>query len=174
METLDRIVIRVLALLLIITAVFVAMTLWGDVLLINWVLSLKQNIFDGIILILILILFSMYLIFMSLKSKPDERVVTHDTSLGLVHVSAATITGLVTQSVQQFEGVRSLDVVIQEVAPLKISIELQLLPDNNIPELSQSIQTTVTDYLKNTVGITAESINVLIKGIVTDHKQKIG
>lgn len=174
MEALDRIVVRVLALLLVVLAGLIAMTLWGDVLLINWILTLQNRLFDGVILILILLLFALYLIFMSVKPKSDQRVVTHHTSHGLVNVSAATLTGLITQAVRQFDGVKNLSVAINEVQPLNISIELQLLPDHNIPELSQSIQKKVTEYLYSTVGVNAESIDVLIKSIVSDNKQKIG
>ena len=53
------------------------MTLWGDVLLVNWILTLQNRLFDGVILILILLLFSLYLIFISVKPKTDERVVSH-------------------------------------------------------------------------------------------------
>lgn len=174
MEALDRIVVRVLALLLVALSALIAMTLWGDVLLVNWILTLQNRLFDGVILILILLLFSLYLIFVSVKPKTDERVVSHHTTLGMVNVSVATLTGLIMKAVQQFEGVKYVNVMINEVEPLKISIELQLLPDHNIPELSQSIQAKVTEYLRSTVGISAESINVLIKSIVNDHKQKLG
>ena len=64
--------------------------------------------------------------------------------------------------------------MINEVEPLKISIELQLCPQNhNIPEV-KSINSGKSnyEYLRSTVGISAESIDVLIKSIVNDHKQK--
>lgn len=172
MEILDRIVIRVLAVLLIVTAGLIGMTLWGDVLLINWVLSLQSSIFDGVILMLILVLFSLYLFFMATKPKEDDREVMHQTTLGIVRISVATISGLIVQAIEKFDGVKNVKVVINEVEPLKISIELQLLPDNNIPELSKSIQTEITNYLQNTVGISVESIDVLIKAIVADSSQK--
>lgn len=174
MSNLDRIIIVALAVLLVLSAILVAITIGGNTALVNWLAGLEYSIFDGVLLVLILILFAAYLVMMVSSSfRFDRRSLVSKNSFGNICISAQTITGLVSKTVKDVEGIKDVNVKLYEVEPLKIGIVLQLFPDHRIPSLAESIQSKISDYLRQTVGIEAEIINIEVKGVLAEQKMRV-
>lgn len=130
MTTLDRLILLVVAIVLLVISAFVAMTLFGSSALIDWLLIVQSGKFDGILLIVILLLLVGYLALMlANERKVDERAVVQQTPLGDVRITVPTISELVNKAVQGIEGIKELSITVTEIEPLSLRLELQLLPD---------------------------------------------
>lgn len=171
MTTLDRLILLVVAIVLLVISAFVAMTLFGSSALIDWLLIVQSGKFDGILLIVILLLLVGYLALMLVNErKADERAVVQQTPLGDVRITVPTISELVNKAVQGIEGIKELSITVTEIEPLSLRLELQLLPDRPIPQLTEMVQASVSDYLQQTIGVGASVINVVVKGVASQQQ----
>jgi len=173
MSTLDRLITLVVAALLLVTSTLIGLTMFGEVTFVRWLNSLATSKVDGILVIIILGLLAVYLALMITKSDTDKRAIVRNTTLGDIRISTQTIIGLVTKTVKDMQGIREVNVTINEVEPIRLTIDVQLLPDFHIPQLTESVQTKVQDYLQNIVGIDVTSVNVAVTGIKNDPKARV-
>lgn len=174
MSHLDRILVIIVSILLLVSAVLIGLSTWGNQLLLSWLFALPQNKFDGILLILILGLLAVYLVLMAVNQvKVDQRSLVRVNELGDIRISAQSIIGLINKATNDIEGIKDVNVNLTEVEPLKVIIELQLLPDFHIPELTESVQSNIKEYLQTTVGVEIDSIGVIVNGIAPQQKTRV-
>lgn len=174
MSLLDRILVVVVSILLLASAVLIGLATWGNQLLLSWLFALPHNKFDGILLILILALLAVYLILMAVNQvKVDQRSLIRANELGDIRISAQSIIGLIKKATNDIEGIKDVSVNLTEVEPLKVIVELQLLPDFHIPELTESVQSNIKEYLQTTVGVEIDSISVVVRGITPQEKIRV-
>ena len=139
----------------------------GNSLLFDWLIRIQSVGLDAFLLVLILFLLASYLVLMLINEmKPDKRAIVSQTPLGDVRISIQTISELVYQAVHAIEGIKGAKVSIGEVEPLQLHLRLQLLPDYQIPQLAETVQSSVVDYLRQTVGIEAAAVNVMVTGVL--------
>ena len=110
MTTLDRLILLVVAIVLLVISAFVAMTLFGSSALIDWLLIVQSGKFDGILLIVILLLLVGYLALMlANERKADERAVVQQTLGRTDHCS--TISGWLIK-LWGIEGIKELSITV--------------------------------------------------------------
>ncbi len=168
MATLDKVILVVTAVVLLLVGVLVGVTMFGNNSLINWLAAIQTSKLDGFLLIAILVLLIIYLILILINElKVDQRSISRQTDLGDISISVQTITELVSQAANTIEGINDVDITVYEVEPLSLNLELLLAPDYPIPELTESVQIRVSEYLQETVGVTVDNVNVTVKGVLT-------
>jgi len=89
-----------------------------------------------------------------------------------VRINIQTISGLVYQAVRAIEGVKDAKVSIGDVQPLQLNLKLQLLPDYQIPQLAETVQASIRDYLQQIVGIEVAQVNVTVFGVLSSQEPK--
>jgi uncharacterized alkaline shock family protein YloU len=104
--------------------------------------------------------------------KTDKRAIVSQTPLGDVRINIQTISGLVYQAVRAIEGVKDAKVSIGDVQPLQLNLKLQLLPDYQIPQLAETVQASIRDYLQQIVGIEVAQVNVTVFGVLSSQEPK--
>jgi len=57
------------------------------------------------------------------------------------------------ESARKMEGTKDVRVRIVDVDNPKVSLNIQVMPDFNIPQLTEELQVTVKQYVKDTVGV---------------------
>lgn len=128
---------------------------------------------DGFLLVLIMLLLALYLVLMLVNElKTDKRAIVSQTPLGDVRINIQTISGLVYQAVRAIEGVKDAKVSIGDVQPLQLNLKLQLLPDYQIPQLAETVQASIRDYLQQIVGIEVAQVNVTVFGVLSSQEPK--
>ncbi len=173
MSILDRVLMGVVSALLLITATFIALAVWGNTILITWLAGLTTTPFDGGIVSFILALLGIYLIVMITKTDTDKRAIVHNTELGVIRISLHSIKGLIMKATHQLQGVQDVTVQLTEGEPIHVRIDLTMLPDHHIPQLTEAVQIKIRDYLQETVGITVEEIDVYVKDIASTNKSRV-
>jgi len=171
MTGLDQAVLGFTALVLVVLGVMVAAGSFGvsDVLL--W-LSSPQARVEGLLVLAILALLAAYLVTIILRQKGEPAVV-HQAELGAVRIGVNTIKGWVAKRAQEVEGVKEASVTAVQTEPLQLRVELQILPDHNVPHLAEELQQQVKEYLADTMGISVSRVEVLVRGIGGSAKARV-
>lgn len=77
------------------------------------------------------------------------------TDFGLVHVEYAVIQKIAARAVEQIQGIRETDVVVEKTAsnvtPFKISLTLALDEGFSAPRVSQAADTAINDALNQSL-----------------------
>lgn len=172
MAALDKVIVAVSALVLLVVAGSLAYTALGGELVVQWLMALIYSPIDGGILSLLAGLVAVYLIVMAFKTE-DQKAVVHATDLGAVRISLSSIKGLVERACRKVPGIKDVQVHLSEGEPLSVRLDLQLLPDFHIPQLTEEVQSSVQSYLRDTVGITVNEIQVFVKAIASEGKARV-
>ena len=174
MDALDRLIVLVVVIALLGLGILVAMTTLGNKVLLNWLIRVQTVRLDGFLLVLILFLLALYLVLMLFNElKTDKRAIVSQTPLGSVRISIQTISELVYQAVRAIEGIKDVKVNIGEVEPLQLDLRLQLFPDYQVPQLAETVQSSVRDYLQQTVGAEVAAVNVMVTGVLSQQDPKV-
>ncbi len=153
--------------------VLAAATTFGNNMLLDWLIRIQTVKLDGFLLVLIMLLLALYLVLMLVNElKTDKRAIVSQTPLGDVRINIQTISGLVYQAVRAIEGVKDAKVSIGDVQPLQLNLKLQLLPDYQIPQLAETVQASIRDYLQQIVGIEVAQVNVTVFGVLSSQEPK--
>lgn len=163
MTVLDRIFLALSALALFLMAGFLAVSIAGSRVLVNWLRSPKL-VLDGSIPALILVLLGVYLVILVVRFE-RRRYVVYKSELGAVRVSTDCIEGLIVESARKVTGIKDVGVRIVDVEHPKVRLNIQVLPDYNIPQLTEELQETVKQYVNNTVGVNLEEVEIVVVGI---------
>jgi len=170
---LDRIILSVVIVVLLVMGVLAAATTFGNNMLLDWLIRIQTVKLDGFLLVLIMLLLALYLVLMLVNElKTDKRAIVSQTPLGDVRINIQTISGLVYQAVRAIEGVKDAKVSIGDVQPLQLNLKLQLLPDYQIPQLAETVQASIRDYLQQIVGIEVAQVNVTVFGVLSSQEPK--
>ncbi len=86
--------------------------------------------------------------------------------LGVVRVSVATLDTLTQKAVQNFQEVKEVkSLVLPDADGARIQLKITVLPDVPMPELTQSIQTKVKEYIESLSGINVKAVQVYIENL---------
>jgi uncharacterized alkaline shock family protein YloU len=79
----------------------------------------------------------------------------------------------VAKRAREVEGVKDALVTVLHTEPLQLRVELEILPDFNVPRLAEELQAQVKDYLADTMGIAVSAVEVLVRGIGGSAKPRV-
>ncbi len=122
---------------------------------------------------LILLGFSIRLLFAGIRTSNLKDTIIHHTEMGDVHVSLAAVENLVEKTARQVRGVRSVKVRVTSISQgVKVYIKAIISPESSIPTVGADIQKKVHDYIKNTVGVELVEIRIFVNNISNEFKVK--
>jgi len=172
MSVLDKIILIVVIILLAGFSVVVALTAFGSDILIDWLNMVQSTRIDGLLLVVILLLLVIYLILLLLgEAKTDQCSLTRQAALGELRISVNTIIDLVAENLSTVDGIKDVTVTVTEVDPLKIDLHVKIAPNLHVPQITESIQMQLSDYLRNTIGVQPEAVNVIVTGLQTQQRR---
>ena len=138
---------------------------------VRWLQS-PGAVLDGGIVVLLILLMAIYLTIMATR-RENQKSVVYRGELGEVRISITSIQGLVAQAAREIPGVTDVSVAVTDAESLRVRLDIQVLPGHNIPQLSEELQKTVKDYLNSTVGISAEEVQVFVRGIISEASARL-
>lgn len=123
---------------------------------------------------LILLFFSAYFFWMGLRRRRTEKTVLCETPLGEVRVAERAIEALALRATRKVKGVHDASINVRATpSGLDIFVESTVGPDQSIPQITQEIRTRVGDYIRETVGVSVNTVAVLITRIASEHKARV-
>jgi uncharacterized alkaline shock family protein YloU len=123
--------------------------------------------------VLFLVLFIL-LIAAAFHSRRIQRTVIHETALGEVQIAFSAIEDLAYRAVKRLKGVREASVTVKaESDGLEILIDATIMPDINIPQISEEIRSKVADYIRETTGIPVSRVIAMVAKISNESRPRV-
>lgn len=168
MTILDRVFLALSAAVLFLFAALLAVTIAGNPAVINWLQSPNLAL-DASIPALILVLLGVYLVILAVRYE-RKRYIVYARDLGAVRVSTDCIEGLIMESAREMAGIKDAAVRIVDVEHPKVRLDIQILPDYNIPQLTEELQEKVKQYVEDTVGVAIQEVEIVVAAIARSEE----
>lgn len=119
-------------------------------------------------------LIAMKLLFDSFRK--DERVsaLIKPTPLGEIHITQNAIENMIKKSLQPISGISNVNPKIKCTSDgVAVLLKVQLMPEVNIPDLTNQMQTAVKEYLESHAGINLLEAKVLVEEPVSGVRTRV-
>jgi len=100
------------------------------------------------------------------KSNKDKKAVSKHTSIGEIKISLNSIESIALNTSKKLSGIKDTRASVNKIDNnVSITISAVVLPDINIPALSEDIQTRVKKSVEESSGIIVNDVKVVIENI---------
>ncbi|MDK2820080.1 MAG: hypothetical protein PWP31_45 [Clostridia bacterium] len=129
----------------------------------------------GVILgILILVAFRFLVISLKTSSNQSKQAIISLADLGAVSITMPALENMVSRAARQVKGVREVRPGLKyEPDGLVIKLSIVVNPDQNLPELTKSLQERVYEYIVTTAGLKVSEIKVRVTGIYQEGLRRV-
>ena len=138
--------------------------------------TITENRGASIIIFVIALAFfivSLTFLFSGLKSNKDKKAVSKYTNIGEIKISLNTIENIALTASRRLNGVRdSKAYVFKADESVSIAIRAVVMPDINIPSLSEDIQAKVKKAVEESSGIGVADVKVIIDNVYSGSVYK--
>lgn len=108
------------------------------------------------------------------KSNKDKKSVSKHTNIGEIKISLNSIESIAHAASRKLNGVRETKAYVQKLGDeVSIVIKVVVLPEINIPLLSEDIQAKVKKAVEESSGVRVADVNVLVDNIYTGYKARV-
>jgi len=143
-------------------------------------LSLTNSILldtgSRVALFLIALLFfilSITFLFSGIKSNKDKKAVSKYTNIGEIKISLNSLENIALNTARRLTGIKeSKAYVFRTGDSVSIDIKVVVMPDINIPALSEEIQSRVKKAVEESSGISVAGVRVLVENIFSGNLYK--
>lgn len=123
---------------------------------------------------LLLLIFSLAFLVFSTTTTKKHRGILRQSQIGDIIISLNTIENIALSATRQITGLRdSKAYVKKEYETVLIEIVTSVIPDVNIPAVSEEIQTKVKASIQKTTGLEVGYVKVRINGLHVGYKSRV-
>ena len=135
----------------------------SDVILQNYTARFTLFIFALLFLFL-----NLFYLASGLSDDKDKKAISRSTNIGEIRISLNTIENIAHAASRKLTGVRETKAtVIRFDDSVSISVRVVVLPDINIPALSEDLQVKVKNSVEETSGVRVSDVKVYVDNIHT-------
>lgn len=118
------------------------------------------------VIALIFFVLSLMFLLSGVKSNKDKRAVKKHTNIGEIKISLNSIENIALNTVKKLNGIRDTKTRVFKVNDtVSIAVNAIVMPEVNIPSVSEDIQEKVKASVEDYAGITVSDVKVIIDGI---------
>lgn len=101
-------------------------------------------------------------------------MIIYDTALGQVRVANSAVEDLALRAVRRLKGIRDAEVTVEaDDDGMVIAIDVTVLPDMNLPQLSEEARQRVSEYIREIVGIPVNHVTINIARISNEARPRV-
>jgi uncharacterized alkaline shock family protein YloU len=117
---------------------------------------------------------SILFLFSGYGNNKEKKGVSKFTNIGEIKISLNSIENIALAASRKLIGVKETKAnVIQSSGSVSIIIKAVVLPDINIPTLSEDIQVKVKSSVEESAGIKVHEVKVMVENIYTGYKARV-
>ncbi len=106
--------------------------------------------------------------------KPVKDTMVHQTSMGAIRITLPALENLVAKAAKSVHGVRDVKINLKlQQDSVAIMIKAQILPDLNIPAITEEMQKKVKEYIAKTAAIDVLDVRVIVNKISWEVKSRV-
>lgn len=103
------------------------------------------------------------------RKKTPESIIVDSNLSGQVSITVPAIEVIIMKAVKKVEGIKDIrPVVSSKPDGLMVYLHMMINPDRNVPQMSESIQSIVKEYIENIAGLQVAEIKILVDDFNTD------
>lgn len=135
-----------------------------DLNLVSYILANSTSIMWFIVALFIAVGLKLFLA--SISRTKDGQAIIQEHLLGQVHITPHTMEEMVKRAVYKVNGVRrATPKIIPRPEGIDILLRVTVVPDINIPNISERIQQDVKEYITELTGISVRNIKIIVESI---------
>lgn len=97
------------------------------------------------------------------RTRPADSVIVDSNLSGQVSITVPAIKVIIMKAVKKIDGIKDIrPVVSNRQDGLLIYLHMMINPERNVPEMSQSIQSIVREYIEKIAGLQVAEIRILV------------
>lgn len=181
MKFIEKVSLTILSIIGLIVAILIIL-LYLNIIAASTVSNMLMSMTEGsigltsLIVSLIIIVLSIKCLFFGSKVKRDRSDgVLLENDNGKLLITRETLENLVSSASKNIEGTESISsrIVLDKDNNLSVLITITISQDTNIKNLSNSLQTTIKDAIKQTADLDVKEVNVKVKNINMKQSTKM-
>ncbi|MEN6461232.1 MAG: alkaline shock response membrane anchor protein AmaP [Syntrophomonas sp.] len=131
---------------------------------INAVFATQENrMAAGGVAVIILIVTMIIMGMLFKRKRPAASVIVDSDLSGQVSITVPAIKVIIMKAVKRVDGIKDIrPVVTSGPDGLLIYLHMMINPERNVPEMSQSIQSIVKEYIEKIAGLQVAEIKILV------------
>ena len=105
------------------------------------------------------------------KPEGDKKAITKYNKNGDIRITLNSIENIALATSRKLNGIRDSKAFVTKVGEgVSITVKAIVLPDINIPLLSEDMQQKVKSAVEDCTGVQVDSVRVLVESIFTGYK----
>jgi uncharacterized alkaline shock family protein YloU len=172
----DRILLAIYSLVIAVLSVLGLLATLGLAWPVRWLTNLVARPRGWVTVALVTLMFlaaSLRFLYLGIRRRYTGQSLVYRGTGGDIHVALAAVESLVRKVAGGLPGVRDLRADVTKAADGKLRIQVQAAvgPDVNIPELSALLQRSISEQVRDTVGVGVEDVRVYVTNIAETHRR---
>ncbi|MGI9951537.1 alkaline shock response membrane anchor protein AmaP [Moorellaceae bacterium AZ2] len=107
-----------------------------------------------------------FVVSLQTKTPKIEQALIHQGEAGEVTISLPALENLVVRAARQVKGIREVKPRLKILPEgVTVTLEVHVLPDQNLPNMAQNLQETVRNYITDVTGLESPEVRILINGV---------
>jgi len=175
-----RILLTVYAVCLTLIALIVMIiALWPSVLvtIVDYIFYVVDIPYANFIIFVVAFLFlsiSLIFLFSGIRKYKEKKAISRSTNIGEIKISLETIENIALAVTRKIAGIKDIKTDTSKTDEgVTIELKVVLLPDVNIPSLSEEIQKRVKQSVESTAGIIVSNVSVAIDSVYTGYRSRV-
>lgn len=174
-----RAVDRFVAILVGLVLVFVSLILFAQALgqgrILGWMAAnLGEPRWRLVLISLAGMVLAASLLAMGLRRRRQIKTILCETPLGEVRIAERAVESLALRAARRVKGVHDAGINVRaSAAGLDIYVETTVSPDQGIPQITQEIRSRVADYIRETVGVSVNTVAVLVTRVAPENRMRV-
>ena len=104
----------------------------------------------------------------------QEKTIINQTQFGEIRIAVSAIESLALRATKRIKGVKDAHIGVRaDLTGIDVFIEISVLPDLGIPQITEEIRAKVDEYILETVGIKINSVKVLVTKVANEAKTRV-
>jgi len=144
--------------------------------MIDAVLAKRYVSFGLFIVAFIMFVVSVIFLTTGIRNSRDKKAVTKHTNIGDIKISLDTIENLALTASRKLNGVKEAKASVykrKDEENVSIVIKTIVLPEVNIPVLSEDIQHKVKKVVEESSGVGVNTVKVLVENIYSGYRSRV-
>ncbi|MCX7710360.1 MAG: alkaline shock response membrane anchor protein AmaP [Clostridia bacterium] len=147
---------------------------WMSNYLVNNVLYSRNESIAMFIISFIFFSLSLTFLMSGFKSDKDKKGLSKHTNIGEIKISLDTLESIALAASRKLNGVRETKANLFKFEDsVSVMIRAVVMPDINIPLLSEDIQVKVKKAIEDSSGIRVNDVKVVVENIYTGYKSRV-
>jgi uncharacterized alkaline shock family protein YloU len=170
LKTVDRVILIATAIIIIFLGSVVIASVSGagfpNAFAITFYDSVASNKVLATIVGIVIVLVTLYVIMMALRSEEVAEPIITGTSLGDVQISMAAIEAIAQRAAQKVHGIRNVEAAAEgDEAGLTLYARIHVYPDVSIPEVCENLEKELSEAIHAIIGLPVKSVHTVVRGV---------